>query len=144
MTKTSIFDHISCGMGFCFEHFINSACMKSWCIKLPVYEMMWLIIFDSWNVVMISFISMAWEIGYIRIWFIYLNNSLAFAMLLRNHFNSLWPSDAIWEHRFASAFAQARKGLLFDDTKPLPEPMLTYHQNVESRVHSRQGNVREK
>ena len=36
-------------------------------------------------------------------------------------FNSLLPSGTIWQHRFGSTLVQ-------DDTKPLPEPMLTYHK----------------
>ena len=39
-------------------------------------------------------------------------------------FNSLWPSDAIWRQRSESTLAQ----VMADGTKPLPEPMLTYHQ----------------
>ena len=41
--------------------------------------------------------------------------------------NSLWPSDTIWRQRSWSTLAQGN-GLLPDGTKPLPEPMLTYHQ----------------
>ena len=41
--------------------------------------------------------------------------------------NSLRPSDAIWRHRYGSTLDQV-DGLLPDGTKPLPEPMLTYHQ----------------
>ena len=40
-----------------------------------------------------------------------------------SRFNSLWLSDAIWRHRPGSD-----SGLLLDGTKPLPETMLTYHQ----------------
>ena len=39
--------------------------------------------------------------------------------------NSLRPSDAIWRHRVNIG---SGNGLLPDGTKPLPEPMLTYHQ----------------
>ena len=39
--------------------------------------------------------------------------------------NSLRPSDAIWRHRSVSTLAQVMACCL---TKPLPEPMLTYHQ----------------
>ena len=37
--------------------------------------------------------------------------------------NSLWPGDAIWQHRSGSG-----NSLLPDGTKPLPEPMWTYHK----------------
>ena len=40
--------------------------------------------------------------------------------------NTLWPSNAIWRHRSGSTLAQVM-ALLPDGTKPLPEPMLTYH-----------------
>ena len=45
--------------------------------------------------------------------------------------DSLWPRDAIWWHGFGSMI-WVNKGtgnnLLPDGTKPLPKPMLTYHQ----------------
>ena len=37
-----------------------------------------------------------------------------------------WVNDVIWWHRFRSTLFC--KELLPDGTKPLPEPMLTYHQ----------------
>ena len=40
--------------------------------------------------------------------------------------NSLWPSDTLWWHRPRSTSTLVN-GLLPDDTKPLPEPLLTYH-----------------
>ena len=45
--------------------------------------------------------------------------------------SSLWPSDAIWwqekdTHKYVNI--GSGNGLLPDGTKPLPEPMLTYHQ----------------
>ena len=43
--------------------------------------------------------------------------------------NSLWPSDTIWRHRSGSTLVQVMACLLPDGTKPLPEPMLTYHQS---------------
>ena len=40
-------------------------------------------------------------------------------------FNSWWPSDAIWWHKFGSTCGIGlRNGLLLNSTKPLPEPML--------------------
>ena len=42
-------------------------------------------------------------------------------------FNSLWPCDMIWWHRWRSALAQG-DGLLPDGTKPLPGLMLIYHR----------------
>ena len=41
--------------------------------------------------------------------------------------NSLWRSDAIWWQRSGSTLAQVM-ACCVTDTKPLPEPMLTYHQ----------------
>ena len=43
--------------------------------------------------------------------------------------NSLRPSDAIWRHRSGSTLAQVMAWCLTYGTKPLPEPMLTYHLN---------------
>ena len=40
---------------------------------------------------------------------------------------ALWPSDAIWRHTSGSTLAQVMAWCL-KGTKPLPEPMLTYHQ----------------
>ena len=42
--------------------------------------------------------------------------------------NSLGPSDAIWRWRSWSTLVQVMACLFPDGTKPLPEPMLTYHQ----------------
>ena len=42
-------------------------------------------------------------------------------------FNSLWPSDAIWWHRSRSTLAQVMAWWL-TTTKPLPQPILTYHK----------------
>ena len=39
--------------------------------------------------------------------------------------NSLWPSDTIWRHIWVNI--GSGNGLLPDGTKPLPEPMLTFH-----------------
>ena len=39
--------------------------------------------------------------------------------------NSLWPTDAIWWQRSGSTLAQ----VMADGTKPLPEPMSTYHKS---------------
>ena len=49
------------------------------------------------------------------------------------HFNSLWPSDAIWRYSALDILVNtgSGNGLLPDGTKPLPEPMLIYH--VRSR-----------
>ena len=44
--------------------------------------------------------------------------------MLANMVNSLGPSDAIW----VWVNIGSGNGLLPDGTKPLPEPMLTYHQ----------------
>ena len=41
-------------------------------------------------------------------------------------FNSLWLSDAIWRHNWVNI--GSCNVFLPDGTKPLPEPMLTYHQ----------------
>ena len=42
-------------------------------------------------------------------------------------FKSLWPSD--WHHMATEIYVNIGSGnsLMPDDTKPLPEPMLTYH-----------------
>ena len=48
--------------------------------------------------------------------------------------NALWPSDAIWRHESRSTLVSVH-GLLPGGTKPLPEPMLTYHQS--SVIHLR-------
>ena len=40
--------------------------------------------------------------------------------------NSLWPSDAIWRQEIWVNIGSGN-GLLPDGTKPLPEPILTYH-----------------
>ena len=40
--------------------------------------------------------------------------------------NSLWPSDTIWWQIWDNI--GSGNGLLPDDTKPIPEPMLAYHQ----------------
>ena len=46
-----------------------------------------------------------------------------------DHFiNLLRLSDAIWQHKSGSTLAEVMNGLLPDSAKPLPEPMLTYHQ----------------
>ena len=44
-------------------------------------------------------------------------------------FKSLWSSDAIW-HMVTKNWVNigSSNGLVPDCTKPLPEPMLTYHQ----------------
>ena len=41
-------------------------------------------------------------------------------------FNSLWPCGGIWRNRYGSKLTG--NGLLPNDTKPLPVPILTYHQ----------------
>ena len=52
----------------------------------------------------------------------------------RNHaINSLWPSDATWPHWSGSTLAQVMD-CLPDGTKPLPEPMLTYHQGGPVKI----------
>ena len=43
-----------------------------------------------------------------------------------HNINWLWPSDAIWGHIWVNIGSGI--GLLPDGTKPLPKPMLTYHQ----------------
>ena len=55
-----------------------------------------------------------------------LNNALECPTHLYFIFNSMWPSDTIWRHR--SVNTGSGNGLLPDGTKPLPQPMLTYHQ----------------
>ena len=47
-------------------------------------------------------------------------------LLMMRHLNSLRPSDAIWRHIWVNI--GSGNDLLPDGTKPLPEPMLTYHQ----------------
>ena len=39
----------------------------------------------------------------------------------------LWPSDAIWQQEIWVNIGSGN-GFLPDGTKPLPKPMLTYHQ----------------
>ena len=56
------------------------------------------------------------------------NKLWANAILQDFEFNTLWPGDTIWLHRSGSTPAQIILGLLPDSTKPLPDPMLTYHQ----------------
>ena len=41
--------------------------------------------------------------------------------------DSLWPSDAMWQQEIVVNICSSN-GLLPDGTKPLPEPMLAYHQ----------------
>ena len=43
---------------------------------------------------------------------------------------TLCPIDAIWQQRSLLTFVNIGlgSGLLLDSSKPLPEPMLTYHQ----------------
>ena len=43
-------------------------------------------------------------------------------------FESLWPSDTTWWHRSGSTLVQIMAWMVTDRNKPLPEPMLTYHQ----------------
>ena len=47
----------------------------------------------------------------------------------------IWSSfiDAIWKHRSGSSFGWGN-GLLPDGTKPLPEPMLTYHERYSLTI----------
>ena len=52
-------------------------------------------------------------------------NIMADDDLVTKTFNSLWPSDAIWWQIWVNI--GSCNGLLPDGTKPLPEPMLTYH-----------------
>ena len=52
---------------------------------------------------------------------------LAMLPILPYYLNSLRPSDAIWRQWSWTTLAQVM-ALLPDGTKPLPEPMLTYHQ----------------
>ena len=42
-------------------------------------------------------------------------------------FHKVLPSDAIWRHRSESTLAQVMACRLTTDTKPLPEPILTWH-----------------
>ena len=54
--------------------------------------------------------------------------------------NSLWPSDAIWREIWVNI--GSGNGLLPDVTKPLPEPMLTYHHwspvtSISGQFHER-------
>ena len=41
-------------------------------------------------------------------------------------FNSLWPKNAIWQHRSVSTLAQGM--VSYTSTKPLRKPLLIYHQ----------------
>ena len=45
-------------------------------------------------------------------------------------FCSLWPCDAIWQYRTGSTMVSG--------TKPLPEPMLTYHQTCSGAFNGEQ------
>ena len=49
----------------------------------------------------------------------------------KQHINSFWPSDDIWQQRSRSTLVQVMNGLLLDRTKLSPEPMLTSHQSIE-------------
>ena len=46
-------------------------------------------------------------------------------LLYNRMFNSLWPSDSIWWHDLGEH--GSGNGLLPGGTKPLPEPMFTFH-----------------
>ena len=54
---------------------------------------------------------------------------------IREFFNSLGPSDAIWRQIWANIGSS--NGLLPDGTKPLPEPMLTYQYVKLSDIYLR-------
>ena len=57
------------------------------------------------------------------------NTLLTFDTLIHSKcVNSLGYSAIIWRDRYGSTPAGSGNGLLPDDTKPLPEEMLTYHQ----------------
>ena len=49
-------------------------------------------------------------------------------------FNPSWPSDIIWRHRSGSTLAQVMA--CCHDTKPLPEPMSTYHLSFTDQMHT--------
>ena len=49
--------------------------------------------------------------------------------LMTKNFNTFWPSDVILRHRSGSTLAQVMACCL-SGTKPLPEPMLTYHKSA--------------
>ena len=63
-------------------------------------------------------------------------------LVILSHFNPLRPGDTIEWHRSGSTLTQVMAcwppGLLPDITKPLPEPMLAYHQRVQ--WHSYESN----
>ena len=97
--------------------------MQNWCIsivntlELPQYctkPLEWSIRKKNckWNLILtvqtLSFKSPIMHWAWVMTW---------------NVINSLRPSDAIWWQRSGSTLAQVP-----DSTKPLPEPMLTYHQ----------------
>ena len=44
--------------------------------------------------------------------------------------NSLWSSDTIWWQIWVNNYSG--NGLMLDDPKPLPEPMLTYYQRCSA------------
>ena len=57
------------------------------------------------------------------------------------HVNSLWPNNTI-TMTLVFVNTGSGNGLLPDGTKPLPEPMLTYHQGINKVFcHSFQDNV---
>ena len=41
--------------------------------------------------------------------------------------NTVWPSDAIWQHRTWSTIIWVMNGLMPDSIEPLPDKMLTHH-----------------
>ena len=50
-----------------------------------------------------------------------------YIILSQNVFNTLWPSDSIWQHRSGPTLTQVMICWL-DSTKLLPDIMLTYDQ----------------
>ena len=51
-----------------------------------------------------------------------------YSSLSPKRFNTLWPCDTIWRHKSGSILGQVKANCRYDGTKPLPEPMLIYHQ----------------
>ena len=59
------------------------------------------------------------------------HNSIADELVLcLFYINSLWSGDTIWQQLKISVNIGSGDGLLPDGTKPLPEPMLTYHKYI--------------
>ena len=85
----------------------------------------------SWhvqNLIMITWWDFKWEQSKIITELkLELKNLLVHALLCFVVINSLGPSDTMWRQEIWVTIGSGN-GLLPDGIKPLPEPMLTYHQ----------------